>query len=51
MIDFPCMCGHKLSVHTHELGYCLETYNFECNCSKYMSDNLRYLESLVDNNG
>jgi hypothetical protein len=59
--NFPCVCGHMESVHITAPDYmggdswCFgdnveEPFQkqFDCSCYKYIPDNLKYLESKLD---
>lgn len=62
MVDFPCTCGHLYIVHPSvDNAFLVCDGCFTSNrpagirqlnsvdCSKYKSDNLKYLESLHEN--
>lgn len=55
-LNYFCKCGHVKRQHIYDdyTGYCNQYYDERqdyygpCNCQMYRLDNLRYLETLVN---
>lgn len=52
--EVKCTCGHNKITHAFSEDLCgayLPEVGFECNCTKYKRDNLKYLEMLYEKKG
>jgi hypothetical protein len=55
IFNYPCRCGHEQLFHaTGFWSMCLKSNNSkksrECNCDKFIPDNLKYLEFKSERN-